>query len=189
MATSKPVLEVIIGSTRPGRVGGAIAQWFYELARAHEGFESELVDLAEVNLPLFDEPQHPSRQQYVHEHTKRWSEIVSRADALVFVIPEYNHSINAAIKNAIDYLHVEWRYKPFGLVSYGGASRGMRAAQVLKPSLVALKMPYAGDVTISLPITPVVEGVFKGDEQLVKAAGVLLDELARLTPVFQALRA
>jgi NAD(P)H-dependent FMN reductase len=189
MATSKPVLEVVIGSTRPGRVGGAIAQWFYELARANEGFDTELVDLAEVDLPLYDEPQHPTRQKYVHEHTKRWAEIITRADALVFVIPEYNHSMNAAIKNAIDYLHFEWRYKPFGLVCYGGSSKGLRAAQALKPSLVALKMPYAGDVAIGLAATPVVEGVFEGDEQLVKAAQALLEELARLTPLFQSLRA
>lgn len=189
MASSKPVLEVVIGSTRPGRVGGAIAQWFFELARAHGGFEVELVDLAEVNLPLFNEPQQPIRQQYVHEHTKRWAQIVDRADALVFVIPEYNHSMNAAIKNAVDYLHVEWRYKPFGLVCYGGGARGLRAAQALKPSLVALKMPLAGDIGIGLSTSPVVDGVFEGNEQLDTSAGALLDELARLTPHFQALRA
>jgi NAD(P)H-dependent FMN reductase len=129
------------------------------------------------------------RQQYVREHTKRWAEIVSRADALVFVIPEYNHSMNAAIKNAVDFLHVEWRYKPFGIVCYGGGARGLRAAQALKPSLVALTMPFAGDVAIGLSTSPVVDGVFKGDEQLVISATTLLNELARLTPVFQSLRA
>jgi NAD(P)H-dependent FMN reductase len=102
MATVNPVLQVVIGSTRPGRVGGAVAKWFYDLAQKYEGFDEELVDLAEVNLPLFDEPHHPMRQQYVHEHTKRWSQIVARADAVVFVIPEYNHSMNAATKNAVD---------------------------------------------------------------------------------------
>jgi NAD(P)H-dependent FMN reductase len=189
MTTAKPTLQVVIGSTRPGRVGGAVAQWFYDLARTHEGFDVELVDLAQVNLPLLDEPHHPMRKQYVHEHTQRWSEIVSRADALVFVIPEYNYSMNAAIKNAVDYLYHEWRYKPFGLVCYGGGSRGLRAAQALKVSLVALKMFSAGDVAIGLGVTPVVEGVFNGDEQLVVSAGTLLDELARLTPLFQSLRA
>lgn len=189
VTTSKPVLQVVIGSTRPGRVGGAIAQWFYDLARAYEGFDVELVDLAEVNLPLFDEPQHPRRQQYLHEHTKRWSAIVHRADAVVFVIPEYNHGMNAAIKNAVDFLYVEWRYKPFGIVSYGGGARGLRAAQALKPSLIALKTPYAGDVGISLPLTPVVEGVFEGDPELAKTAVGLLEELARLIPLYQSLRA
>jgi NAD(P)H-dependent FMN reductase len=189
MAAAKPTLQIVIGSTRPGRVGGAVAQWFYDLALAYEGFEVELVDLAQMNLPLFDEPHHPMRRQYVHEHTKHWSQIVSRADALVFVIPEYNHSMNAAIKNAVDYLYHEWRYKPFGLVCYGGGARGLRAAQALKLSLVSLKMFFAGDVAIGLGVTPVVEGVFDGDEQLVVSAGTLLDELARLTPLFQSLRA
>ncbi|HVA70412.1 MAG TPA: NAD(P)H-dependent oxidoreductase [Acidimicrobiales bacterium] len=189
MAPAKPVLQVVIGSTRPGRVGGAVAQWFYDLAQNDEGFEVELIDLAVVNLPLYDEPRHPMRQQYAHEHTKHWSLIVGRADALVFVIPEYNNSMNAAVKNAIDYLYHEWRYKPFGLVSYGGGSRGLRAAQALKLSLVALKMPFAGDVGIGLAQTPVVDGVFAANEQLAASAGTLLEELARLTPLFQSLRA
>ncbi len=186
--TASPHLQVVIGSTRPQRVGGAIATWFYELADAHQGFEVELVDLAAVNLPLFDEPHQPLRRQYVHEHTKRWSATVERADAFVFVIPEYNHSMNAAIKNAIDFLHHEWRYKPFGLVSYGGASRGLRAAQALKPSLAALKMPLAGDVAISLAATPVADGVFAGDENLARSANGVLDELARLAAVYAQLR-
>jgi NAD(P)H-dependent FMN reductase len=172
----------------PAVSGEPIAQWFYELAREQDGFEVELVDLAKVNLPLFNEPQNPIRQQYVHEHTKRWAQIVARADALVFVIPEYNHSMNAAMKNAIDYLHIEWRYKPFGLVCYGGGAKGLRAAQALKPSLVALKMPFAGELGIGLSTSPVVDGVFKGDEQLDTSAKALLDELARLTPLFQSRR-
>jgi NAD(P)H-dependent FMN reductase len=179
----------VIGSTRPGRVGEPIARWFYDQALAHDGFAVELIDLAVVNLPLFDEPVQPLRQQYTHEHTKRWSETVSRADAFVFVILEYNHSMNAAIKNAVDYLDVEWRYKPFGIVCFGGGARGLRAAQALKPSLVALKMPLAGDVAISIKANPVVDDTFSADENLEKSATALLDELARLTPHFQALRA
>lgn len=189
MTTPSPRLQVVIGSTRPQRVGGAIAAWFYDLALAHEGLSVELVDLAAVDLPLLDEPHHPIRRQYVHDHTKRWSATVERADAFVFVIPEYNHSMNAAMKNAIDYLHHEWRYKPFGLVCYGGASRGLRAAQALKPSLAALAMPLAGDVSISLAATPVTDGVFVGDEHLTSAATSVLDELARLTPLYVDLRA
>ena len=111
---SNPRLQVIIGSTRPGRVGPVIAAWFADRARGYGGFEVELVDLAEVNLPLLDEPNHPRLAQYQHEHTKRWSEIVTRGDAYAFVVPEYNHSMNAAVKNAIDFLHHEWHYTPVG---------------------------------------------------------------------------
>ncbi|HVB51644.1 MAG TPA: NAD(P)H-dependent oxidoreductase [Acidimicrobiales bacterium] len=185
MSLSRPVLAVIIGSTRPGRAGEPIARWFYDLAVAHGGFDVELVDLAEVNLPIYDEPVQPVRRTYAHDHTKRWSERVERADAFVFVIPEYNHGLNAAIKNAVDFLYHEWRYKPFGVVSYGGASKGLRAAQALTPSLVALRMFLAGDVAITLLTTPVVENVFPGNEELEKSANDLLDELTRFAPIFQ----
>ena len=185
---SKPVLQVIIASTRPGRVGPAIAQWFYDIAKHYEQFDVELIDLATFELPIFDEPSHPIIGKYEHDHTKRWAASVARADAFVFVIPEYNHSYNAAVKNAIDFLHHEWRYKPTGLVSYGGAAMGVRAVQALKPILAALRMFYAGEVTIPMTITPVIDGVFEGNEVLVNSAKALLNELSILTPALQPIR-
>src|ERR1051325_4932863 len=103
-------LLVVVGSTRPGRVGPKVAEWFVDAAKAHGGFQVSVADLAEENLPLLDEPHHPRLQNYQHDHTKRWSEKVAAADAIVFVIPEYNYSLGAAVKNALDYLHHEWRY-------------------------------------------------------------------------------
>lgn len=121
----KPCLQIVIGSTRPGRVGLPVAQWFSQRAREHAGFKVELVDLAEVNLPLLDEPNHPRLHQYTHEHTRAWSATVARGEAYVFVHPEYNYGLNAALKNAIDYLFGEWQYKAVGFVSYGGVSGGL----------------------------------------------------------------
>ena len=186
--SEKPLLQIIVGSTRPGRAGIAIAEWFYALAAEREDFEVELVDLAEVNLPLFDEPIHPVKREYVHEHTLNWSHIIDRADAYVFVIPEYNHSMNAAVKNAIDYLHWEWVYKPYSIVCYGGASMGLRAATALKPVLVQLHMSWCGDVSIPLMTTPVVDGVFHANDVLVDASTTALNELARFTPILKQLR-
>ena len=97
-----PRLAVIIGSTRPGRAGLPIAQWFVERARAHGGFEVEVADLAEIDLPLLDEPNHPRLRKYTKQHTKDWSARIERADAVVFVTPEYNYGYPAAVKNAID---------------------------------------------------------------------------------------
>jgi NAD(P)H-dependent FMN reductase len=114
---SKPVLQIIVASTRPGRVGLPVAQWFQRFAEAGDEFEVELVDLADVALPLLDEPNHPIARQYTQPRTMAWSETVDRADAFVIVHPEYNHSFNAAIKNALDHLHSEWNYKPVGFVS------------------------------------------------------------------------
>ena len=185
---AKPVLHVIIASTRPGRVGAAIAQWFYERALERDTFEVELVDLATIDLPLFNEPRQPVLQNYEFEHTKRWSSTVSRADAFVLVMPEYNHSFNAALKNALDYLYHEWRDKPVGLVSYGGGALGARAIEALKPVIASIGLAYTGEMSISLQQFPVVDGVFLAPDALESRARTLLDELDLVTPRSMALR-
>jgi NAD(P)H-dependent FMN reductase len=187
----KPLLQVVIGSTRPGRVGPAVAEWFARRAREHDGFDVEVVDLAEVNLPLLDEPNHPRLRQYVHEHTKAWSRTVERGDAFVFVHPEYNYGVNAALKNAIDYLHFEWQYKPVGFVSYGGVSGGLRAAQMLKQSATALKMVPVNDTVMAPFVSNSIDsdGVFQASELHDKSAHLLLDELGALAGALKSLRA
>ena len=144
----------------------------FDIATAEGTFDVELIDLADVDLPLFNEPRHPISKQYEFEYTKQWAETIARADALVFVIPEYNHSFNAATKNAIDYLHQEWKHKPVGIVSYGGMAMGVRAVQALKPIFTALRLIFCGEVTIPLPLVPVVDGVFSGNEVLDNGAKV-----------------
>src|SRR4051812_12656950 len=102
-------LHVVIASTRPGRIGLPIGNWAFERAKSHAKFDVQLVDLKEVELPMFDEPKHPRFGEYEHEHTKRWSATVAAADAFVFVTPEYNFSTAPALLNAFDYLFAEWR--------------------------------------------------------------------------------
>ncbi len=187
---SQPVLQVILGSTRPGRNGAPIAEWVTAAARAHGGFDVELVDLAEVALPLLDEPNHPRLGNYVHQHTKDWSATVSRGDAFVFVIPEYNHSVNAATKNALDYLHTEWADKAVGIVSYGGVSGGTRAMTALKPVLSALRMvPVTEAVNIPF-FTQFIDDddVFHPNEVTAGAATAMLDEIARYDGALRTLR-
>jgi NAD(P)H-dependent FMN reductase len=178
---AKPVLQVIIGSTRPGRVGSAVADWIIDRARAQGDFEVEVTDLAVVDLPLFDEPEHPRLRRYVHQHTKDWSAVVDRSDAFIFVIPEYNHGFNAATKNAIDYLSQEWQDKPVGIVSYGGASGGTHAAVMLKQVLGALKMePVTDSVTIASVREQIDEdGRIKPTGSMEAGAAAMLAELAR----------
>jgi NAD(P)H-dependent FMN reductase len=188
---AKPVLQVIIGSTRPGRVGSAVADWIIDRARAHGDFEVEVADLAVLNLPIFDEPNHPRLRRYVNQHTKDWSEIVGRSDAFIFVIPEYNYGFNAATKNAIDYLHQEWQNKPAGIVSYGGVAAGTRAAQMLKQVMSALKIvPVTDSVNIPFVGEKLDEdGRLKPNEIMEGAATAMLDELARWTQALRPLRA
>jgi NAD(P)H-dependent FMN reductase len=187
---TNPVLQIIIASTRPGRVGPSVASWIHERAVAHGGFDVELVDLAEVNLPMFDEPKHPRFGQYVHQHTKDWSATIKRADAFIFVVPEYNYGFNAAIKNAIDYLNAEWQHKPVGFVSYGGVAAGTRAVQMLKQVITTLKMvPMFDAVNI-----PFVQQFLDEDRKLQPndimetAAAAMLDELVRWTASLRSLR-
>jgi NAD(P)H-dependent FMN reductase len=185
-----PVLNVITASTRPGRIGPAIAEWFVGHARAHGGFAVETTDLAALDLPMLDEPNHPAAKQYTRPHTQAWSEVVERADAFVLVMPEYNFGYSAPLKNALDYLYREWNYKPVGTVSYGGVSGGLRATQSLRPVLVSLRMhPINDAVIVPFAAQRVADGVFTADERLDRSALAMLDELAKVAPVLQALHA
>jgi NAD(P)H-dependent FMN reductase len=179
---SKPVLAIVIGSTRPGRVGPKFAAWFRSRAIEHGGFEVELVDLAALKLPFLDEPGFPRLHQYVHEHTINWGRIVERCDAFVFVTPEYNFGYSAVLKNAIDYLSQEWADKPVGYLSYGGVAAGTRAVQQLKQVVTALKMiPIAESVNIPFFSQFIDDsGTVRPNDLMTRSADAMLDELVRV---------
>jgi NAD(P)H-dependent FMN reductase len=124
-------LAVIIGSTRPGRKGEAVARWIYDIAKKRNDAETELVDIQDFNLPLLDEPVPPSMGQYSKPHTKTWAAKIDSFDAFVFVTPEYNHATSGALKNALDFLYKEWNNKAAGFVGYGSAG-GARAIENLR---------------------------------------------------------
>jgi NAD(P)H-dependent FMN reductase len=124
-------LQIILGSTRPGRIGEGVAKWVYKTASKRDDLEIELVDVADYELPLLDEPVPPMMKKYTKEHTKKWSEKIEQADGYIFVAAEYNHSIAGGLKNAVDYLNHEWRDKSVGFVSYGSAG-GSRAVEHLR---------------------------------------------------------
>jgi NAD(P)H-dependent FMN reductase len=184
---AKPTLTIVIGSTRPGRVGPKFAAWFRSRAIAHDGFDIELVDLAQLDLPFLDEPSHPRLRQYVHQHTIDWSRIVERSDAFVFVTPEYNFGYSAALKNAIDYLSQEWADKAVGFVSYGGVAGGTRAVQQLKQVVTALKMiPVAESVNLPFFSHFIDEsGTVRPNDVMTRSADAMLDELARITALIR----
>jgi NAD(P)H-dependent FMN reductase len=124
-------IGIILGSTRPGRNGEAVAKWVYEIAKQRRDAEFELVDIQEYNLPLLDEPVPPSMGKYSKPHTKKWAAKIASFDGFVFVTPEYNHGTSGALKNAIDFLFAEWNNKAAGFVSYGSAM-GVRAVEHLR---------------------------------------------------------
>lgn len=187
-----PNLQVVIASTREGRLGPKVGEWFLGVAQAHGKFAVEKVDLADVNLPLFDEPKHPRFREYKHEHTKAWSAIVSRADAFAMVTPEYDHGPPASLINALHYLVHEWTYKPVAFVSYGGVSGGTRSVDTTIVTAVGLKMMPMFEA-VSIPFfeqyVDKTTGKFDPGKLQVDAAKVMLDELRRWTDAMVPLRA
>jgi NAD(P)H-dependent FMN reductase len=124
-------VAIIVGSTRPGRKADTVAQWVHGIAQTRGDAEYEVVDVADYNLPLLDEPVPPSLGQYSKPHTKAWAAKIAAFDAFVFVTPEYNHGPSGALKNAIDFLYREWNNKAAGFVGYGSAG-GTRSVEQLR---------------------------------------------------------
>lgn len=182
-------LKIITSTTRPGRKGILVANWIKEIAVATGRFDVELLDLAEINLPLMDEPNHPRLQQYQHEHTKKWSATINAADAFIIVLSEYNFSFPAPVKNALDYLFNEWKYKPIGIVSYGGVSGGLRSTQMLKQVVTALSMmPIMEAVSIPFFSKYIHEDKFAPEEVVTKSAHTMLAELERWSEALKTMR-
>ena len=136
-----PKVKVIIGSVRTGRLGKPVADWIMRQAENYHGkLTFELVDLKDVNLPFLDEPVPPKiSDDYVHEHTRKWSQMMKEADALIVVTPEYNYGYPPVLKNAIDFLYNEWQDMPVALVGYGGAG-ATKAIRQLREVMKAVGM-------------------------------------------------
>lgn len=132
-------IGIILGSTRPGRNGAAVARWVHDIAKRRREADFELIDIADYQLPLLDEPIPPSMGQYSKPHTKRWAEKIASLDGFIFVTPEYNHGTSGALKNAIDFLYAEWNNKVAGFVSYGSAG-GARAVEHLRLVMAELQI-------------------------------------------------
>lgn len=185
-----PKLLIIIASTRPGRLGLPIGRWAADAAKAHGGFEVEVADLAVLDLPLLDEPGHPRMGKYGQAHTRDWSASVERADAFLFVTPEYNYGPPPSLLNAINFLFWEWAYKPVGFVSYGGISAGLRSVQVLKQIVTTVRMmPVQDGVAVPFVMQHVQDGVFSPTPIMEETLPFHLDEVLRWTNALEGLRA
>jgi NAD(P)H-dependent FMN reductase len=170
-------IAIIIGSTRPGRNGEAVARWVYEIAQKRSDAEFELIDIKDFNLPLLDEPVPPLLGQYTKEHTKAWSAKIDSFDAYVFVTPEYNHGTSGALKNAIDFLYKEWNNKAAGFVGYGSAL-GARAVEHLRLVMGELQVAdVRAQVGLSLFTDFENFSVFKPAAQQEKSVNDMLDQV------------
>jgi NAD(P)H-dependent FMN reductase len=181
-------IGIILGSTRPGRIGEAVAKWVYEQASKRDDAEYEYVDLIDYNLPLLDEPIPPSRGKYSKEHTKRWAAKIASFDAFVFVTAEYNHGIPAALKNAIDFLFAEWNNKAAGFVGYGSAY-GARAVEALRLVCGEIKVAdVRSQVMLSLYTDFENYTTFKPAERHIRSLNAMLDEVVSWGTAMKGLR-
>ena len=182
-------IAIIIGSTRPGRNGEAVARWVYEIAKGRRDAEFDLVDIKDFDLPLLDEPVPPSMGQYTHQHTKDWAAKIDSFDAYVFVTPEYNHGTSGALKNAIDYLYREWNNKAAGFVGYGSAL-GARAVEHLRLVMGELMVAdVRAQVGLSLFTDFENFSVFKPGPHQEKSVHAMLDQVIAWGGALKALRA
>jgi NAD(P)H-dependent FMN reductase len=133
-------IGIIVGSTRPGRVGDQVGRWVHDLAIKRGDVDYELIDLADhPELRYLDEPVPPAMGQYMNQHTKDWAAKIAQFDGFVIVTAEYNHSVPGGLKTALDFIFAEWNDKAVGFVSYGAAG-GVRAAEHLRLIAAELKM-------------------------------------------------
>lgn len=181
-------IAIILGSTRPGCNGAAVAQWVYELTQQRRDATFELIDIADYHLPLLDEPLPPSLGQYTQPHTKVWAQTIDKFDGYIFVTPEYNHSTSGALKNAIDYLYAEWNNKAAAFVSYGSMS-GARAVEHLRTIMAELQIAdVRAQVAFSLFTDFENFSQFKPDPRHEPELDILLDQLIAWAGVLKPLR-
>jgi NAD(P)H-dependent FMN reductase len=181
-------VAVIIGSTRPGRVGESVGKWVYEQAKKRTDAEFELVDVQAFNLPMLDEPVPPSQGKYSKEHTKAWAAKIASFDGYVFVTPEYNHGICGALKNAIDFLFKEWNNKAAGFVGYGSAG-GVRAVEHLRQVMAEVQVATVrNQVALSLFTDFENYTTFKPDPRHEKSLSQMFDQLIAWSGALKTLR-
>lgn len=138
-------IQLIIGSTRQNRLGAQVAEWVKNHADEHEELNIEVTDLLEENLPFFDAAISPMYASETPEAGKAWANKIGKADGFIFVTPEYNRSVPASVKNAIDFLYSQWLTKSAAIVSYGWIDGGASAGKHLHEILSWVKIDVAED--------------------------------------------
>jgi NAD(P)H-dependent FMN reductase len=181
-------IAIIIGSTRPGRVGEAVGKWAYEIARKRSDADFALLDIAQFNLPLLDEPMPATSGQYSHPHTLAWSAKIASFDGYVLVTPEYNHGTSGALKNAIDFLSREWTDKAAGFIGYG-YTMGARAIEQLRLVMASVQVATVRpQVGLSLFTDFENSTVFKPAAMQEKNVNAMLDHVVAWSGALQPLR-
>jgi len=183
-------IGIVVGSTRPGRKGAGVGAWVHEIASRRDDAEFVLVDLADYDLVLLDDETVPSdaHRDYASPATRRWSETIDGLDGFVWVTPEYNHGVPAAMKNALDVLWPEWGNKTVGFVAYGfdGGTRSVEQWRMI----VAAAFMIAVRPQVALQNFADFDGNdFTPQDRRERELTSLLDHLVRMTEATASLRA
>lgn len=181
-------IAIVVGSTRPGRRTPAIAEWALAIAKKRADAAYEIVDIADYDLPVLDEPVPPSMLKYSKDHTRRWSDVVASYDGYLFITPEYNHSISGALKNALDFVYHEWTNKAAGFISYG-TTGGVRAVEHLRGIMSELQVATVrAHVSLSLYTDFENFAAFKPAASHETQLTTLLDQLAAWSKAMKGVR-
>lgn len=182
-------IGIVTGSTRPGRVNLQVAEWVKQIADKRSDVSFEIVDIADYQLPLYDEAVPAAYGQYAHEHTKKWAAKIGSLDGFIFVTPEYNHSFSPALKNAIDFIYGEWNNKAAGFVSYGSGG-GIRAVEQLRQIMSEIQIAdVRAQVFMSLFSDFENFSVFKPDPRHEASLETVLDQVISWSKALKAVRA
>ena len=181
-------IGIIVGTTRPGRRGPALANWILDIARKRNDAAFEIVDIQDYDLPVLDEPMPPSMGNYAQEHTRKWAAKIGSLDGFIFVTPEYNHSISGALKNAIDFIYAEWNDKAAGFVSYG-TTGGARAVEHLRGIMAEVQVAdVRAHVSLSLFTDYENFSMFKPADWHLTQLNTMLDQLVAWSGALKSLR-
>jgi NAD(P)H-dependent FMN reductase len=185
-------IAIIIGSTRPNRFGAQAAEFIHRIAEKNKDHQYELVDLKDVDLPMLDAPVPPSmaNREYPNPKVQAWSKIVDAADGFIFVTPEYNHGVPAALKNAVDSIAPEWENKPVAFVSYGAGAGGIRAVEAFRPTVAWLGMHDLKDFVAILNYWQFLDekGLYQPTEEHIQDAKRVITRIGFWANIFKGAR-
>ena len=182
-------IGIILGSTRPGRLGAQVAGWVHEEASRRSDADFEIIDLADFHLPLFDQAVAPAMGGTGGAEVQAWVSTIEALDGFVFVTPEYNHQLPAALKNAVDFVYAGWANKAAAIVSYGVAGGSGSAAP--RRQLCGLLGMADVPAHVSLHLASDFESYsrFTPDQRRGHALDGLLDQVVAWTSALEPMRA